>query len=69
MRKSIKNMKEDYADLIYVVSSLIALIVFVISFVTYLLYKNINVYLVVIGLLMLGVGFVTKKFLDKNKKT
>ncbi len=68
MRKSIKNMKEDYADLIYVVSSLIALIVFAISFVIYLLYKNINIYLVIIGLLMLGVGFVTKKFLDKNKK-
>ena len=61
-------MKEDYADLIYVVSSLIALIAFAISFVIYLLYKNINVYLVVIGLLMLGVGFVTKKILDKNKK-
>lgn len=62
-------MKEDYADLIYVVSSLIALIVFAISFVIYLLYKNINVYLVVIGLLMLGVGFITKKSLDKIKKT
>lgn len=62
-------MKEDYADLIYVVSSLIALIVFAISFVIYLLYKNINFYLVITGLLMLGVGFITKKYLDKIKKT
>lgn len=61
-------MKEDHADLIYVVSSLAAMIVFAVSLVIYLLYKNINIYLVVIGLLMLGVGFITKKRLDKIKK-
>ena len=61
-------MKEDYADLIYILSSLVALIVFSVSFVIYLLYKNINIYLVVIGLLMLGVGVITKRRLDKIKK-
>ncbi len=67
-RKRTKIMKEDYAELIYVLSSLAALIVFAISFVIYLLSKNINIYLIGIGLLMLGIGFITKKRLDKMNK-
>lgn len=59
-------MKKNYAELIYVLSSFVALIVFAVSFVIYLLYKSINIYLVVIGLLMLGIGVITKKRLDKT---
>lgn len=57
---------KEYTDLIYVVSSFVALIVFSASFVIYLLTKKINIYLIVLGLIMLGVGFVMKKHLDKN---
>lgn len=60
-------MKKNYAELIYVLSSFVALIVFAVSFVIYLLYKSINIYLVVIGLLMLGIGIITKNRLDKRK--
>ena len=60
-------MKKNYAELIYVLSSFVALIVFAVSFVIYLLYKSINIYLVVIGLLMLGIGIITKNRLDKTK--
>ena len=60
-------MKKNYAELIYVLSSFVALIVFAVSFVIYLLYKSINIYLVGIGLLMLGIGVITKNRLDKRK--
>ena len=60
-------MKKNYAELIYVLSSFVALIVFAVSFVIYLLYKSINIYLVVIGLLMFGIGVITKNRLDKRK--
>ncbi len=61
-------MKEDYVDLIYIFSSIAAMIVFSVSLFIYLFYKKINIYLVVFGLLMLGVGFITKKRIDMSGK-
>ncbi len=57
-------MKEDYVDLIYIFSSIAAMIVFAASLFIYIFYKQINIYLVVFGLLMLGAGFIAKKRLD-----
>ncbi len=59
-------MKEDYVELIYILSSIAAIIVFSISLFIYLFYKNINIYLVIFGLLMLGAGFVAKNRIDKS---
>ncbi|MDQ6787661.1 MAG: hypothetical protein M3033_12710 [Acidobacteriota bacterium] len=56
---------EDYAGLIYVLSSMASVLIFSASFVIYLMYKQINVYLVAVGLLMLLTGFVTKKFIGE----
>ncbi len=61
-------MKEDYTELAYVLSSLTALLVFSASFVIYLLYKEINIYLVALGLVMLCVGVIAKKCLDRFKE-
>lgn len=57
-------MKEDYIDLAYIFSSIAAMVVFSASLVIYLFYKEINIYLVAFGLLMLGLGFTAKKRLD-----
>ncbi len=57
-------MKENYVDLIYIFSSIAAMIVFAASLFIYIFYKQVNIYLVVFGLLMLGAGFVAKKRLD-----
>ncbi len=57
-------MKENYLDLIYIFSSIAAMIVFSASLFIYIFYKQINIYLVVFGLLMLGAGFIAKKRLD-----
>ena len=62
-------MKEDYTDLIYVISSILAMLVFSVSLFIYLFYKQINIYLVIVGLLMLGIGFITKKQIDKSGKS
>jgi len=60
--------REDYAGLIYILSSMISMLVFLVCLVLYLMYKQINVYLVGLGLLMLLIGFVTKKFVDEPQK-
>ena len=59
-------MKEDYTDLIYILSSILAMLVFSASLFIYLFYKKINIYLVIVGIVMLGVGFVMKKQIDKS---
>ncbi len=61
-----KNMKEDYTDLIYIISSILAMLVFSVSLFIYLFYKQINIYLVIFGILMLGLGFIMKKQIDKS---
>jgi multisubunit Na+/H+ antiporter MnhG subunit len=58
--------REDYADLIYIVSCLIALVVFSISAANYFIFKKINVHLIVVGLFMLLISFLAKKRIDKN---
>lgn len=60
--------REDYAGLIYILSSIIAALVFSVCLALYLMYKQINVYLVGIGLLMLLTGFTAKKFVDTFEK-
>ena len=59
-------MKEDYTDLVYILSSIAAMLVFSASLVIYLTTKKINIYLVALGLIMLGVGFITKRRLDTH---
>ena len=61
-------MKENYTDLVYILSSLAAMLVFSASLVIYLTTKKINIYLVVLGLVMLGVGVIVKRRLDKSEK-
>ncbi len=61
-------MKEDYTDLVYVLSSVTAMLVFSASLVIYLTTKKINIYLVVLGLIMLGAGVIAKRRLDKIEK-
>jgi len=58
--------REDYADVVYIVSCLIALIVFSISAANYFVFKKINVYLIVAGLIMLLISFLAKKRIDRN---
>ena len=58
--------KEDYPDLIYIVSCLIALVVFSIASANYFIFKKINVYLIVGGLIMLSISFLAKKRIDTN---
>ncbi len=60
--------REDYADLIYVMTSILSMLVFSMCLVIYLMYKQINVYLVGIGLLMLLMGFISKKYTDEPKE-
>ena len=55
--------REDYADLIYIVSCLIALVVFSISAANYFIFKKINVCLIVVGLIMLGSMVVKLKLI------
>ncbi|MDQ3324016.1 MAG: hypothetical protein M3525_16500 [Acidobacteriota bacterium] len=60
--------REDYAGLIYILSSIISALIFSVCLVLYLMYKQINVYLVGLGLLMLLTGFIANKFVDEPKK-
>lgn len=57
--------REDYAGLIYVLSSIVSVLIFSVCLVVYLMYKEINVYLVGLGLVMLLIGFVTKNFVGE----
>ncbi len=57
--------REDDAGLIYVLSSIVSVLIFSICLVIYLMYKQISVYLVGLGLLMLLTGFIAKRFIDK----
>lgn len=59
--------KKNYAEAIYVASSFAALLIFVAAFIIYISTKQINIYLVVIGLLLLAAGFITKSRFDKNR--
>ena len=56
--------REDYAGLIYVITSILSMLVFSICLVIYLMYKQTNIYLVGLGLLTLLTGFVAKKYID-----
>jgi uncharacterized protein YybS (DUF2232 family) len=60
--------REDYAGLIYVLSSILSVVMFSAGLAIYLIYKKINVYLVAIGLLMLMTGFIAKRFLNEPEK-
>lgn len=60
--------REDYAGLVYILSSIISALFFSVCLVLYLMYKQINVYLVGIGLLMLLTGFASKKIIDAAAK-
>ena len=60
--------REDYAGLIYVITSILSMLIFSICLVVYLFYKQVNIYLVGLGLFMLLTGFKTKKFVDKSQK-
>ncbi len=60
--------REDYAGLIYVLTSIVSVLIFSICLVIYLANKQINVYLVGLGLLMLLTGFVAKRFIDATEK-
>ncbi len=60
--------REDYAGLIYVLSNMASVLVFSAGLVIFLIYKEINIYLVAVGLLMLLTGFIAKKFLDEPEK-
>ncbi len=59
-------MKKDYTDLVYVLSSITAMLVFSASLVIYLTTKKINIYLVALGLVMLGAGVIAKTRLDTH---
>ena len=61
-------MKKDYTDLVYVLSSIAAMLIFSASLVIYLTTKKINIYLVALGLVMLGAGVIAKRRLDKIEK-
>lgn len=60
--------REDYAGLIYVLSNIVSVLIFSICLVIYLTNKEINFYLVGLGLLMLLAGFITKRFIDKTER-
>ncbi|HXG86138.1 MAG TPA: hypothetical protein VNI84_19110 [Pyrinomonadaceae bacterium] len=60
--------REDYAGLIYILSSIISALVFSVCLVLYLMYKQINVYLVGFGLAMLLTGFIVKRFVNEPQK-
>lgn len=61
-------MKKNYTDLVYILSSIAAMLVFSASLVIYLTTKKINIYLVAVGLIMLGAGVIAKRRLDKIGK-
>jgi hypothetical protein len=60
--------REDYAGLIYILSSIISALIFSVCLVLYLMYKQINIYLVGLGLSMLLAGFISKRFIDESEK-
>ncbi len=60
--------REDYAGLIYILSSILSALIFSVCLVLYLMYKHINVYLVGLGLVMLLTGFTAKRFIDEPQK-
>ena len=61
-------MKENYTDLVYILSSIAAMLVFGASLIIYLTTKKINIYLAVLGLILLGAGIIAKRRLDKIEK-
>ena len=60
--------REDYAGLIYVLSNIVSMLIFSVCLVIYLMYKQINYYLVGLGLLMLLIGFITKRFTGDTER-
>lgn len=60
--------REDYAGLIYVLANMLAMLMFLSGLVVYLFLKQINIYLVGIGLLMILIGFAAKRFIDVSEK-
>lgn len=60
--------REDYAGLFYVLSNIVSMLIFTVCLVIYLMYKQINFYLVGLGALTLLGGFVAKKFIDAAEK-
>lgn len=60
--------REDYAGLIYVLTNIVAMLIFLVCLVLYLMYKQISIHLVGLGLLMLAAGFITKKFVGESEK-
>ncbi len=60
--------REDYAGLAYVLSSITSVLIFSVCLVIYLMNKQISIYLVGLGLLMLLIGFIAKRFIDAAEK-
>jgi hypothetical protein len=60
--------REDYAGLVYVLSCIVSVLVFSACLIIFLVYKEINIYLVAVGLLMLLTGFIAKTFLNEPEK-
>ncbi len=61
--------REDFAGLIYVITNILSMLIFLVCLVVYLMYKQINIYLVSFGVITLLAGFIAKKIIDKFEKT
>lgn len=62
-------MQKNYAEIIYVLSSFAMLLTFTWAFIYYILFKEIQIYLVIFGLVAFAVGFFAKNKWDKSKKS
>ena len=60
--------KKNYAELIYVLSSFAMLLTFTAAFIYYIVFKEIQIYLVALGFIAFAVGFFAKNKWDKSKK-
>lgn len=60
--------REDFAGLVYILSSIAAALISSVCLVLYLMYKLVDGYLVGAGLLMLLTGFAAKKIVDASEK-
>lgn len=60
---------KNYAEIIYVASSVVMLLVFTAAFIYYMLYKEILIILVAVGFISFLAGFIAKNRWDKSKKS
>lgn len=59
---------KNYAEIIYVASSFVMLLVFTAAFIYYILYKEILIILVGVGMIAFFSGFIAKNKWDKSQK-